>query len=213
MKILRGLVYTAIILAVFLFTYYQVWFLRQPVRNIPGNSHVFVSPANGKIVSIHKWNTQTLTVTKEEYGAINVWTKDVDTAGTIISIQMDVTNVHYQRAPVDGKVISETYTHGSFHNAVQMSNEYGIRFENEHNEFLMETPSGKKYKVIQIAGFLARRIVDYTKPGQVVKQGDVIGLIKLGSQVTVLLPHDVEVLVKNGDVTVDGETILAKDVN
>ncbi len=213
MKFLKGLIYTAIALTVFLFTYYQVWFLRQPNRNIPGNSQVFVSPANGKIVSIHKWNSQSLVVTKEEYGAINVWTKDVDTAGTIISIQMDVTNVHYQRAPVDGKVVTETYTHGSFHNAVQMSNEYGIRFENEHNEYLMETPTGKKYKVIQIAGFLARRIVDYTKPGQAVKQGDVIGLIKLGSQVTVLLPHDVEVLVKNGDVTIDGETILGKAVN
>jgi phosphatidylserine decarboxylase len=210
-KFLNWLVYTAIILAVFLFTYYQVWFLRQPVRNCPANDHVFVSPANGKIVSIHKWNSQSLVVTKEEYGAINVWTKDVDTAGTIISIQMDVTNVHYQRAPVAGKVIAETYTHGSFHNAVQMSNEYGIRFENEHNEFLMETAGGKRYKVIQIAGFLARRIVDYTKPGQVVKQGDVIGLIKLGSQVTVLLPHDVEVVAKNGDVTIDGETILAKE--
>jgi len=213
MKFLKGLIYTAIALTVFLFTYYQVWFLRQPQRNIPANNHVFVSPANGKIVSIHPWSSQTLVVTKEEYGAINVWTKDVDTAGTIISIQMDVTNVHYQRAPVDGKVVNETYTHGSFHNAVQMSNEYGIRFENEHNEYLMETPSGKKYKVIQIAGFLARRIVDYTKPEQAVKQGDVIGLIKLGSQVTVILPHDVQVLVKNGDVTVDGETILAKDLN
>ena len=213
MKILRGLIYTAIALAVFLFTYYQVWFLRQPTRNIPGNNQVFVSPANGKIVSIHKWNSQSLVVTKEEYGAINVWTKDVDTAGTIISIQMDVTNVHYQRAPVAGKIVNEIYTHGNFHNAVQMSNEYGIRFENEHNEYLMETPTGKKYKVIQIAGFLARRIVDYTKPGQQVKQGDVIGLIKLGSQVTILLPHDVEVLVKTGDVTVDGETVLAKALN
>ena len=211
MKFLRGLIYTAVTLTVFLFTYYQVWFLRQPNRNVPANDHVFVSPANGKIVSIHTWNSQSLVVTKEAFGAINVWTKDVDTAGTIISIQMDDTNVHYQRAPVAGKVILETYTHGSFHNAVQMSNEYGIRFENEHNEFLMETPSGKRYKVIQIAGFLARRIVDMTKPGQVVKQGDVIGLIKLGSQVTVLLPHDVQVLVKNGDVTVDGETVLGKE--
>jgi phosphatidylserine decarboxylase len=211
MKVLRAIIYTAIVLAVFLFTYYQVWFLRQPVRNIPGNEHVFVSPANGKIVSIHKWNSASLVVTKEEFGAINVWTKDVDTAGTIISIQMDVTNVHYQRAPVAGKVLAETYTQGSFHNAVQMSNDYGIRFENEHNEILMETPSGKRYKVIQIAGFLARRIVDMTVPHQVVKQGDVIGLIKLGSQVTVLLPHDVQVLVKNGDVTVDGETILGKE--
>src|SRR5579863_908501 len=132
MKWLRRILITIVVLAIVLYGYYHVWFLRQTPRNIPFNDKVFVCPANGKIVSIHTWNSQSLVVTKEEYGAINVWTKDVDTAGTIISIQMDVTNVHYQRAPVAGKVISETYTHGSFHNAVRMSNEYGIRFENEH---------------------------------------------------------------------------------
>lgn len=211
MKLLKRTVYFLLALFVVLFAYYRLWFLRQPLRNIPNNNTEFVSPANGTIVSIHKWNSETLVVTKQQFGAINVWTRDVDTAGTIISIQMDVTNVHYQRAPVGGKVLSENYTRGSFNNAVRMSNEYGIRFENEHNEYLLETPNGKKYKVIQIAGFLARRIVDYTKPGQVLKQGDVIGLIKLGSQVTILLPHDVKVLAKVGDVTVDGESILATE--
>jgi phosphatidylserine decarboxylase len=200
-----------VIVVIGLLAYYKYWFLRMPARNIPKNDTVYVSPANGKIVSVKKWNSESLVVTKEQYGAINVWTKDVDTAGTIISIQMDVTNVHYQRAPIAGKVISENYVKGSFNNAVQMSNEYGIRFENEHNEFLLETNSGKRYKVIQIAGLLARRIVDYTKPGKPLNQGDIIGLIKLGSQVTVLLPHDVTVVAKTGDVTVDGETILAKE--
>jgi phosphatidylserine decarboxylase len=210
MKQLRwGLVFV-ICLFVFLLGYYRLWFLRLPTRNIPHNSKVFVSPANGKIVSIKHWDKESLVVTKEDHGAINVWTKDVDTAGTIISIQMDVTNVHYQRAPVDGKVISENYVHGSFNNAVRMSNEYGIRFENEHNEILLETPTGEKYKVIQIAGFLARRIVDDTKPGETVKQGDILGLIKLGSQVTVILPHDVNVVATVGEVTTDGETVLAQ---
>jgi phosphatidylserine decarboxylase len=200
---------TAVVLV--LAGYYKVWFLRQPERNIPNNNSVFVAPANGKIVSIKKWNTETLLETKGDLGVINVWTKDVDTAGTIISIQMDVTNVHFQRAPVGGKIIDEKYSTGSFHNAVQMNNEYGIRFENEHNEFLLETTTGKKYKVIQIAGFLARRIVDYTKPNQPVKQGDVIGLIKFGSQVTVLLPHDVSVEAKVGEITIDGETVIGRE--
>ncbi|HLP20330.1 MAG TPA: phosphatidylserine decarboxylase, partial [Chitinophagales bacterium] len=78
-------------------------------------------------------------------------------------------------------------------------------------EFLMETTTGKKYKVVQIAGFVARRIVDYTANEQEVKQGDVIGLIKFGSQVSVLLPHDVAVDVKVGDVTIDGESILGHE--
>ena len=119
---------------------------------------------------------------------------------------MDVTNVHYQRAPIAGKVIAENYVKGSFHNAVQMSNEYGIRFENEHNEILLETPTGEKYKVIQIAGFWPAGLLTSQNPAKDVKQGDIIGLIKLGSQVTIILPHDVTVIAQNGDVTVDGET-------
>lgn len=209
MKILKRFLLLVVAFAVFCVAYYQIWFLRQPARNIPNSNSVFVAPANGKIVSVRKWNTESLMELKGELGVIKVWTKDVDTAGTIISIQMDPMNVHYQRAPMEGKVVSEKYTKGSFNNAVVMSNEYGIRFENEHNEFLLETTTGKRYKVIQISGFLARRIVDYTKPNQVVKQGDVIGLIKLGSQVTVILPHDVMVVAKTGEVTIDGETVIA----
>ena len=178
---------------------------------MPNNEHIFVSPGNGTIVSITHWNTDSLLVRKEEHGAISVWTRDVDTAGTIVSIQLNIANVHYQRAPVAGKIISEKYERGSFHNAITMSNEYGIRFENEHNEFLMQAPSGSKYKVIQIAGLLARRILSYNNPGDEVKQGDVIGLIRMGSQVTVIFPHDVTVTAKVGEVVVDGETMIAID--
>ncbi|MBL0309619.1 MAG: phosphatidylserine decarboxylase [Bacteroidetes bacterium] len=204
---LRILLWLNIIL-LFLVAYYRFWFLRQPERNVPNDEHIFVSPANGTVVSINPWNRESLTVTKEQFGAINVWTEDVDTAGTMVSIQLNVANVHYQRAPSSGKLLSEKYVTGSFNNAVSMSNEYGIRFENEHNELLFETMSGKRYKVIQIAGFLARRIEDYVTPQQLVRQGEVIGLIKLGSQVTLILPHNVKVAVKKGDTVVDGETAL-----
>ena len=94
-----------------------------------------------------------------------------------------------------------------------MCNEYGTRFENEHNEMLFESASGKKYKVVQIAGFLARRIEDYVQTEQQVKQGEIIGLIKLGSQVTVIFPHDVTPIVKVGEVTIDGETVIGKEGN
>lgn len=211
MKILKRIFVALAVLVTAFLLYYQLWFLRQPARQFPNDAKVFVAPANGKVVAVKKWNTESLLETKGDLGVINVWTKDVDTAGTIISIQMDVTNVHFQRAPVEGKVLAKKYTAGSFNNAVQMNNEYGIRFENEHNEFLMETATGKKYKIIQIAGFLARRIVDYTSNNQPVKQGDVIGLIKLGSQVTVLLPQGVTVLSKPGDITIDGETVIATE--
>lgn len=208
MKFLLRLFLWVNIIFLFLIAYYRFWFLRQPDRKIPYDEHIFVSPANGKVVSIRPWNSQTLTVTKESFGAINVWTQDVDTSGIILSIQLNVANVHYQRAPTSGRLLSEKYVTGSFNNAVSMSNEYGIRFENEHNELLFETLGGKKYKVIQIAGFVARRIEDYVQPQQLVRQGEVLGLIKLGSQVTLILPHNVKVAVKEGDSVVDGETAL-----
>jgi phosphatidylserine decarboxylase len=211
MKWLQRAFYTAGIFCLLLVAFYRLWFLRQPQRNIPNNPAVFVSPANGKVVSVKTWNSESLIETKDDNGAINVWTKDVDTAGTIISIQMTPLNVHYQRAPQSGKLLAEKYTKGNFNNAIVMSNNYGIRFENEHNEMLFETETGLKYKVIQIAGFVARRIEDYVDPHQSVKQGDVIGLIKLGSQVTVILPYSVQPAVKAGDVTIDGETVIAKE--
>lgn len=209
MKFLRGTFYFLAAFCIFCFVYYRIWFLRQPQRNIPHNNTQFISPANGKIVCINPWRNDSLQVTKGGMGLINVWTKDVDTAGVIISIQMDPADVHYQRAPLDAKLIWKKHTKGEFHNAIVMSNDYGIRFENEHNEMLFETGS-KRYKVVQIAGFLARRIEDYLKPDQEVKQGDVIGLIKLGSQVTIILPSGVNVKAKTGDIVTDGETVLAE---
>jgi phosphatidylserine decarboxylase len=211
MKFLKWLLITVIIFVGLIFAYYQLWFLRKPDRNIPNNNTVFVSPANGVVVSVKKWDGAMLKELKGELGVVNVWTKDVDTAGTVISIQMDPTHVHFQRAPVAGRVVSEKYNRGSFNNAIVMSNEYGIRFENEHNEILLETPTGKKYKVVQIAGYVARRIEEYVSPGQQVKQGEVIGLIKLGSQVTVILPHDVKPMVTVGMTTIDGETVIGKE--
>jgi phosphatidylserine decarboxylase len=211
MRFLKRLLILILVIAGLLFAYYELWFLRKPDRNIPFNESVFVSPANGVVVSIKKWDGVILKELKGELGVVNVWTKDVDTAGTVISIQMDPTHVHFQRAPASGKVISEKYNKGDFNNAVVMSNEYGIRFENEHNEILMENLSGKRYKIIQIAGFVARRIEEYVSPGQAVKQGEVIGLIKLGSQVTVILPNGIKPLVTVGMTTIDGETILAKE--
>lgn len=210
MKFIYRLIIFLLTISALCLGYYKAWFLRQPERNIPNNEQVFVSPCNGKIVAIKSWSQASLVETKGDFGAINIWTRDVDTAGTIISIQMDVTNVHFQRAPVSSSLVSEQYVPGSFNNAVQMNNEYGIRFENENNQLLFETPQGKKFKLIQIAGFLARRIEDYVEPAQQVKQGDVIGLIKLGSQITVILPHGIPVTAKVGDVVVDGETPLAQ---
>src|ERR1700677_3434171 len=107
MKLLRALLVTIIVIGVFMAGYYRFWVLRLPDRNTPYNEKVFISPGNGTIASVKQRSSNSLLVTKGDDGAINVWTKDVDTAGTIISIQMDLSNVHYQRAPASGKILAE----------------------------------------------------------------------------------------------------------
>lgn len=207
MKKIKITLYIFSIVLLLLIGYYRFWFLRLPERKFDENPKVLVSPANGLVASVSAYNDSFLEVNKGKYGIINVWTKDVDTAGTIISIVMNVTNVHYQRAPMSSKVITHQYTKGKFNNAVANDNPFGIRFENEHNEILFESPEGKRVKIIQIAGLLARRIVDFVQPQQKVKKGEVVGLIKLGSQVTIILPKGVKTKVQAGQTILDGEPI------
>lgn len=207
MKKIKITLYIFGIVLLLLIGYYRFWFLRLPERKFDENPKVIVSPANGLVASVSAYNDSFLEVSKGKYGIINVWTKDVDTAGTIISIVMNVTNVHYQRAPMSSKVIAHQYTKGKFNNAVANDNPFGIRFENEHNEILFESPEGKRVKIIQIAGLLARRIVDFVQPQQQVKKGEVVGLIKLGSQVTIILPKGVKTKVQAGQTILDGEPI------
>lgn len=189
--------------------YYQFWFLRQPERIIPNDESIFVSPANGKVAAVTFWEKEKLEWEKDA-GVVQVLTEDVGESGWLIAIEMDVTNVHFQRAPVSSQLVNKEYTKGKFNNALIKTNKYGFRVENERNTLHFRTPEGLNYKVVQIAGLLARRIEDYVVPNQNVKQGEVIGLIKLGSQVALILPDNVEPKVKTGDTVVDGESILAE---
>lgn len=184
-------------------------FHRLPKRNIPYDDTLLVSPANGRIVSISDWDGTFCQIDKGDDGRVEAWTQDVGSRGYIISIQLGLMDVHYQRAPGSGTVISSQYTPGAFDNALSSDNALGIRFENEHNEILIATRGGR-YKIVQIAGFVARRIVAYLMPGQCTNQGDVIGLITFGSQVTVILPHNVSISATEGQQVVDGETVLAQ---
>ncbi len=211
---MKFLKYTLLILlsvVLLLAAYYRFWFLRLPQRVISPDEKVYISPANGLVASITPWNDSVMQVLKGKYGVIDVWTKDVDTAGTMISIVMNVTNVHYQRAPHESKLVSKNYVQGKFNNAVANDNPFGIRFENEHNSMLFEKQNGKRYKVIQIAGLLARRIEDFVEPGDELKKGDLIGLIKLGSQVTVILPSGVQPKVSVGQTILDGDVLAVEE--
>jgi phosphatidylserine decarboxylase len=211
MKKVKIAVYGLFSVLLLLIVYYRFWFLRLPDRTIDPNPKVVVSPANGKVASVSAFNDSILQIQKGKFGIIDVWTSDVDTSGTIISIVMNVTNVHYQRAPINGVVLKRQYTQGKFNNAVVNDNSFGIRFENEHNEILFESPDQKRVKIIQIAGFLARRIEDYVQLNQSVNKGDVVGLIKFGSQVTVILPKGIKPLVQKDQIVLDGEPLAVME--
>ena len=200
-----------IISGLIIYIRYQAFFLRLPNRIIIEKSDIFLSPANGKIIAII--NNIDSPVVKGHRTVVENAMKDTWTWSTMISIMMTPLNVHYQRAPQQGALIKQTYHTGKFLNA--MNNNLNATFENEYNEMLFETPNHIKFKVIQIAGFMARRIVSFIKIWQHIKQGDVIGLIKMWSQVTIIFDKNIDILVKKWDIIHEWETVIGrkKDIN
>jgi phosphatidylserine decarboxylase len=84
--------------------------------------------------------------------------------------------------------------------------------ENERNAVLIRGEDGLELTVVQVAGIIARRIVCWVEVGDSVKIGERFGLIRFGSRLDVYVPKDFSVLVKKGDRTAAGQTILAKNV-
>lgn len=209
-KLIGGIILGISLLITSVYLVYRYGFLRTPKRNIPNDNSVFVSPANGEIISIKPFSilNPKIVETKSdmEAAAIEILTTPVSDSGTVISIRLQVYNVHYQRAMIDSKVNSIQYKPGQLNNAIKE----GVRYENENCQVLFETPNGIKYLVVQIAGVAANQIKEYVQVDQSVKQGDIYGLIDMGSQVTIILPSTVSVIAKEGDIVLDGETILGK---
>ena len=193
---------------------YRYLFVSRNVRRIPHDDKVFVSPANGKVIAIRPYTEASFIETKDspetERGAMKILTSDVAPAGTIITIAINLDDVHTQRAPISGQVLNTQYIEGNFNDAINMPGEQSSRYENEHNEILLQGPDGSKYKVVQIAGFVARSIKCAVKPGDNVKQGQILGSIEIGSQVTVIIPSQFQVTANIDDYLIDGETIIAR---
>ena len=102
------------------------------------------------------------------------------------------------------------FTTGQFPARWRITSYLASREENERRAMVIETPAGEKIGVVLIAGLIARRIICYPKVGDVMERGKRYGLIRFGSRVDVYLPADVEPLVKLGDKTVAGETMLGR---
>jgi len=125
---------------------------------------------------------------------------------TRISIFMSVFDVHINRTPVGGTVRRVVYIPGKFMNAdLDKASD-----ENERQHIMIERGDGLKLGFTQIAGLVARRIVPFVKPGDMVAKGQRVGLIRFGSRVDVYLPAGTDPKVMIGQTTIAGETVLAE---
>ena len=174
----------------FLSTLFVLWFFRNPERNAPVNPAQLISPADGKVIRIEE----------APGGGVS------DPPSLKISIFMNVFNVHVNRIPCSGRVISIRYSPGKFLSAnLDKASEL-----NEKNTLLIRRDDGREIVVVQIAGLIARRIVCWINEDMKVKKGERFGLIRFGSRVEVLLPPGSTPLVKIGDKVRAGETPIGE---
>lgn len=156
-------------------------FFRNPVRQIAKlDNNVIYAPADGKIVVIEE-------TTENEF---------LNEKCIQVSIFMSPLNVHVNRNPISGSVQYSKYHPGKF----LMAWNPKASTENERTTIAYELPNGQRLVMRQIAGFLARRIVNYLKAGDKVKQGEDMGFIKLGSRVDLFLPLGTEIKVNLDDM-------------
>ena len=192
------IIFTIVIalLALFLLNFY-----RDPKRTIPKGNNI-VAPADGKVINIVKVKNNAK-IRKGLLGKIHTLTNDISKECYVVSIFMSPLDVHINRSPIDGVVKSIKHSKGSFFRADDIEKS----LENEKNEIIIQNKA-MKVKVIQVAGFVARRIICNVKVNQKINKGGKIGMIALGSQTTMVLP-DVRLRVKLNDKVRAGETIIA----
>jgi phosphatidylserine decarboxylase len=168
------------------------YFFRDPERISIDDNNYLTSPADGEVLMIHE-----IEGPKE----LNLQ----DRKFTKISIFMNVFDCHVNRTPCEGKISEIFYKPGKFLNAsLDKASE-----DNERNYYKIINNVGEDIVVAQIAGLIARRIICETSKDQQLKQGERIGMIRFGSRVDVYF-ENYQLLVKVGQKTIAGETLLAK---
>ena len=175
-----------------LLTIWVYYFFRDPERIIIGDDNYLVSPADGEVIKVEEVDGP------KEVGLENQKFKK-------ISIFMNVFDCHVNRTPCSGTVEEILYKPGKFLNAsFDKASE-----DNERNYYKIKDNAGNNIIVVQIAGLIARRIVCETNNGQTLNQGERIGMIRFGSRTDVYY-ENYDPLVKVGQKTISGETLLAK---
>ena len=167
---------------------FVVQFFRDPPREIPTQPNAVLAPADGRIVKVDR--------ARDPY---------TDRETLLISVFMNVFNVHSNRAPVDGTVERVDYQAGKFINADLDK----ASTENERSAMVIRL-DGERITVVQVAGLIARRILCYVKAGDRLARGQRYGFIRFGSRVDVYLPLTARPKVAVGDAVSATSTILAE---
>jgi phosphatidylserine decarboxylase len=163
-------------------------FFRDPPRQVPGDEHTVVSPADGRVVAVERARDPYL-----ERNAIKV------------SVFMNVFNVHSNRSPVDGQVQKRWYNSGRFVNAALDK----ASSENERNALWLRTHTGADVTCVQVAGLIARRILCYVREGEKLSRGQRFGFIRFGSRVDIYVPEDANLVAALGDKVHATSTVIA----
>lgn len=168
-------------------------FFRDPERRANVSGDIVLSAADGRVCDIAE-------APIPEIGGAAV---------RRISVFMSPLNVHVNRAPVSGEVMMVKHTAGEFKAAFRdVASEH-----NERNAIIFRDPQDRLHAIVQIAGYLARRIVCRVQPPDRVEQGERIGLIMFGSRVDHFIPLDYQVTVSAGERVRAGESVLARSLN
>ena len=173
---------------VWIIALFVLQFFRDPPREIPQTVGAVLSPADGRVIKVER--------AQDPYG---------QREAILISVFMNVFNVHSNRSPVDGKIEQIQYFPGKFVNADLDK----ASLENERNAIVLKTADAQTVTFVQVAGLIARRILCYVKAGDALTRGQRYGFIRFGSRVDVYLPVDADVKVSIGDKVSATTTILA----
>jgi len=176
----------------FVLSVWVYYFFRDPERISINNDNYLTSPADGEVLMVHEVDgPKELGLESKKF--------------TKISIFMNVFDCHVNRTPCEGKITEILYKPGKFLNAsLDKASE-----DNERNYYKIINNQGEDIVVVQIAGLIARRIVCESNKDQQLQQGERIGMIRFGSRADVYF-ENYETLVKVGQKTIAGETLLAK---
>jgi len=168
--------------------FFTGWFFRNPPRRVPDGPNLIVSPGDGRV----------LAVAEEEEPRF------LKARAVRVSIFLSPLNVHINRVPCEGLVKAISYSPGRFLVASQPE----ATLQNEQTAVLIETDAGCRILCVQVAGYVARRIVCWLSEGERVARGERYGLIRFGSRMDLYMPVGTQVRVKAGDRVRGGESII-----